>query len=78
MDGAPKKDNLRDRHSPPSIPSYLRINNERCTFKHAKLRSADIISALYTFNVGRALTKVVWWMRDVCYVVCVSDVYGIM
>ena len=56
MDGALKKGNLRDRHSLPSMSSYFRFNDECCTFKHAKLRSADIIPALYTANVGRALT----------------------
>ena len=67
MDGAPKKGNLRDRHSPPSFSAYFRFDNELRTFKNSRLRAADIIPELYTSNnarktiyisyVGRALTN---------------------
>ena len=67
MDGAPKKGNLRDRHSPPSFSAYFRFDNELRTFKNIRLRAADIIPELYTSNnarktiyisyVGRALTN---------------------
>jgi len=67
MDGAPKKGNLRDRHSPPSFSAYFRFDNELRTFKNTKLRAAGIIPELYTSNnarktiyisyVGRALTN---------------------
>ena len=67
MDGAPKKGNLRDRHSPPSFSAYFRFDNELRTFKNSGLRAADIIPELYTSNnarktiyisyVGRALTN---------------------
>ena len=53
MDGAPKKGNLRDRHSPPSFSAYFRFDNWLRTFKNTRLRDAGIIPELYTSSNAR-------------------------